>query len=130
MSHESNNHHPMLAMPGGHKLDTLLVCPDGKCGRCVRCEYLSTSKQLVAKGLATEMANGALDKMLREEQALSILRRECIRTMADGIKSHDHHNSGLKKALMELVDMTPAEALVELNRRTAAEAVTEATTEG
>lgn len=120
----------MLAMPGGHKLETLLVCPDGKCGRCVRCEYLATSRKLVAKGLATDMANEALDKILREEQALSILRREALRTIADGIKDHDHHHSALKKGLMELVDMTPAEALVELNRRTAAEPAQEVPVEG
>ena len=110
-----HNDHPTLAMPGGHKLETLLVCVDGKCGRCVRCDYLDKSKQLVARGIATDMANGQLDRALVEHQALIQVLRLALGTMATAVQWEKPEEA--KAAIQAWVDMTPAQAFEQLNKR-------------
>jgi hypothetical protein len=112
----SHNDHPTLALPGGTKMETLLVCVDGKCGRCVRCDYFQKSKTLVARGLATDLAyeqlRASVDRGFKEHQALILVLKGAMETIAASIS-----NKAAKAQLQQLIDTTPEEALKSLEAR-------------
>ena len=107
-----SHHHPTLPMPGGQKLETLLVCADARCGKCVRCDYLAKSKDLVIDLIAAQMANEALDQIIKDWQALAHLRGNCLETIA-----HSIGDIKAQTALLELVEMTPEAAFKALTER-------------
>ena len=116
----SHPEHPAFAMPGAHVMETMLVCQDGTCGRCIRCGYLAESRALVVKSVAFEMS---ADRALKEVQALALLRGNCLETIALSLVGEDEGSARGRKGLMELVEMTPAQAyaVIEANGQAAPE---------
>lgn len=78
-------------------MENVLVCADGSCGQCMRCQFLATSKAAVATMLAER----------RGIEFLSNLRKEGLRTIAESLEE----GSTVKVGLMQLVDMTTEQAL-------------------
>ena len=78
-------------------MESVLVCTDGSCGQCMRCQFMATSKAAVATMLAER----------RGIEFLSNLRKEGLRTIADSLES----DSTVKVGLMQLVDMTTEQAI-------------------
>ena len=91
--------HPSIPTRG-IPMENTLVCTTGTCGQCLRCQFMATSKAAVATMLAER----------RGIEALSNLRAQALKTVADSLEDE----SKAKAGLLQLVDMTPDEALALL----------------
>lgn len=95
--------HPTLPMPGGQKLETLMVCTDATCGRCFRCKALA-SVQAIREDSAT---------FLHQSRALTALvgiQKEALRSVAARLED----DPDASVALLQVVDMSPEQALALL----------------